>query len=93
MKHFNMTSPKFDERGGTHMQSNEAAHGLRSVMAGGLDHSRLYKKKMMASTVTPKINLVYLWSPMQCTQCKQVLIWVSPTSCERGETNRAAQLQ
>jgi hypothetical protein len=45
------------------MQSIEPAHGLHSVMTSEPDHSRLYKKKMMASTTTLEINLVYPWSP------------------------------
>jgi hypothetical protein len=71
------------------MQSIEAAHGLRSVMARGHDHNRLYKKKTMTSTVTLEINLVYMWSPPQCTRCNQILMWVS---LEQNETNRAAWL-
>jgi hypothetical protein len=34
------------------MQSIKAAHGPRSIMASGPDHSRLYKYKMMASKET-----------------------------------------
>jgi hypothetical protein len=44
------------------MQSIEASHGLCSVMATEPGHSRLYKKKMMASMVTLEINLVYMLS-------------------------------
>jgi hypothetical protein len=47
---------------------------------------------MMPSLMTLEINLVYPWSPTQCIQCKQVLMWVSPTFFERGETNQTAQL-
>jgi hypothetical protein len=65
----------------------------RSVMASGHSDRRLYyKKKMMATKVTPKINLVYRWSPSPCTPCKQVLIWVSPTLCERCGTNWEVRL-
>jgi hypothetical protein len=93
MKLFNMASPKFDERGGTNMQSIKAAHGLRSVMASGPGDRRLYyKKKTMATKVTLEINFAYLWSPPPCTPCKEVLMWVNPTLCERGETNREARL-
>jgi hypothetical protein len=49
-------------------------------------------KKMMAFTITLEINLVHQWSPLQCTQCKQVLIWVSHIFYERGGTNRPAWL-
>jgi hypothetical protein len=51
MKLFNMISPKFDERGGTNMQSIEAAHELRSVMASGPGHSRLYKKSTVSTFI------------------------------------------
>jgi hypothetical protein len=68
--------------------SEEAAHGLHSVMASKPnDRSLYYKKKTMATKVTPEINLVYPWSPLPCTPCKQVLIWASPTMCERGGTS------
>jgi hypothetical protein len=43
---------------------------------------------MMVTKVTLEINLVYPWSPPPCTPYKQVLMWVSPTLCERGGTNR-----
>jgi hypothetical protein len=42
IKLFNMASLNFDERGGTNMQSIEAAHGLRSVMASVPGDRRLY---------------------------------------------------
>jgi hypothetical protein len=45
------------------MQLIEPAHGLRLVMTSEPDHSRLYKKKTMASMATLEINLVYPWSP------------------------------
>jgi hypothetical protein len=61
MKLFNVASPKFDERGGTNMQSIEVAHGLHSVMASGPGDRRLYyKKKTIATKVTLEINLVSL---------------------------------
>jgi hypothetical protein len=42
------------------MQSIEAAHGRRSVMASGPDDRRLYyKKKTMATKITIEINLVH----------------------------------
>jgi hypothetical protein len=93
MKLFNMASHKFSERGGTNMQSIEAAHGLRSVMASGPSDRRLYyKKKMMTTKVTLEINLVYPWSAPPRTPCKQVHMWVSPTLCERGGTNQEVHL-
>jgi hypothetical protein len=49
------------------MQSIEAAQEIRSVMASKPGHSRLYKKKTMATTITIEINLVYPWEPLQCT--------------------------
>jgi hypothetical protein len=42
IKPFNIASPKFGERGGTNMQSIEATHGLRLVMASRLGDRRLY---------------------------------------------------
>jgi hypothetical protein len=65
------------------MQSIEAAHGLRSIMASGPSDRRLfYKKKMMMIKITLVINLVYSWSPPPCARCKQVLMLVNPTLCE-----------
>jgi hypothetical protein len=53
MKLFNMASSMFGERGGTNMQSIEAAHGLHSVMASRPSDRRLYyKKKTMDTKVT-----------------------------------------
>jgi hypothetical protein len=49
------------------MQSIEVAQRIRSVMASEPGHSRLYKKKMMATMVTLEIYLVYMWSPLSCT--------------------------
>jgi hypothetical protein len=72
------------------MKSIEVAYGLCSVMAIEPSHSRLYKKKTKASTVPLEINLVYPWSPSQCTRCKQVFMWVSLTYYERSGTNRMA---
>jgi hypothetical protein len=93
MKLFNMASHKFSERGGTNMLSIEAAHELGLVMASNLDDRRLYyKKKTMATKVTLEINLTDPWSPPPCTPCKQVLLWVNPTLCEWGGTNREARL-
>jgi hypothetical protein len=61
IKLFNMSSPNFEEWGGTNMQLIEAAHGLRSVMANGSGDRRLcYKKKRMATKVTLEINSFYL---------------------------------
>jgi hypothetical protein len=60
MKLFDMTSPKFDERGGTNMQSIECTHGLCLEMTSRLDDRMLYyKKKTMATKLTLEINLVY----------------------------------
>jgi hypothetical protein len=73
------------------MQLIEAAQGICSAMASEHGHSRLYKKKTMATTVTLEINLVYPWSPSTCNRCKQVFMMVSPTFCERGGTNQAAR--
>jgi hypothetical protein len=57
MKLFNMSSPKFNERGGINMQSIESAHGLHSVIESGPGDIRLYyKKKTMATKVTLEIN-------------------------------------
>jgi hypothetical protein len=41
------------------MQSINTAIRLCSVMASKPGHSKLYKKKIMVSMVTPEINLVY----------------------------------
>jgi hypothetical protein len=92
MKLFDMASRKFGEQGGTKMQSIVAAQGIRSVIASELGHSRLHKKKMMLIMVTLEINLVYLWSPPQCTQCRHILMWGSPTFYEWGGTNQASRL-
>jgi hypothetical protein len=60
MKLSDITSPKFDERGGTNMQSIECTHGLRLEMTSGPDDRMLYyKKKTMATKLTLEINLVY----------------------------------
>jgi hypothetical protein len=72
--------------------STLAAHCYYGSLTRGSDHSRLYKKKVTTSTETREINFVYRWSPRQCTRCKQVIIWISPTFCEWCGTNRDAQL-
>ncbi len=74
MKLFNMSSPKFDEQGEINMQSIETAHGLYSAMASGSGDRRLYKKKMMASTIILENNLVYPWLTPPYTRCKQVFM-------------------
>jgi hypothetical protein len=49
------------------MQSIEVAQGICLVMASKPGQSRLYKNKMMATTVILEINLVSTWSPPHST--------------------------